>query len=312
MQLKEPIEDLFQEQLQDWPLAAGNYADLQQVLWKDIDFEGFEIKIQFNPERIRSSGAKVDRSSIQQRPCLLCAGNRPPEQKGLDYPPHYTLLLNPYPIFPRHLTIPDTRHVSQQIQGRIKDFLSLARDLPDYTLLYNGPKSGASAPDHFHFQAGNKGFLPVEHDIHFFPGKKLLKQEALGSIYSMENYLRHCFVYESNHEEWLLTRFHQLTQLLQAVQPAEEEPMFNLIGWKEESHWQLVVFPRKQHRPRQFYETGDNQLLLSPGVVDFGGVLVVPRKEDFDKIDKNVLIDIYSQLTLSDEATRNICRHLIG
>jgi hypothetical protein len=305
------IEQLFQEQLQDWPLIAKNYLDLQQALWKDIAFEGFEIKIQFNPERIRSSGAKVDSPSIQQRPCFLCGENRPPKQKGLDYPPHYSILINPYPIFPRHLTIPDTRHVPQQIQGRLNDFLALAQDLPDYTLLYNGPKSGASAPDHFHFQAGNRGFLPVENDIHSFPGKKLLKQDVSGNIYYMENYLRQCFVYESNHEEWLLARFNQLTQLLQAGQPMEEEPMLNLIGWKEENQWQLIVFPRKQHRPRQFYETGDNQLLLSPGVVDFGGVLVVPRKEDFDKIDKDLLIDIYSQLTLSDEATRNICRHLV-
>jgi ATP adenylyltransferase/5',5'''-P-1,P-4-tetraphosphate phosphorylase II len=306
------IKGLFQAQLQDWPLVAKNYADLQQALWKSVSFEGFEIKIQFNPERIRSSTAKVDSRSVDQRRCFLCAGNRPPEQKGIDYPPAYMVLVNPYPIFPQHLTVADNRHVSQEIKGRMQDMLRLAQDFPDYVIVYNGPKCGASAPDHFHFQAGNRGFMPVEQDIHAFQGKKLIKQDLAGNIYYMRNYLRSCFIYESNREEWLISQFNRLTQLLQTLQSAADEPMLNLIVWKEENNWQLVVFPRKQHRPRQFYETGDNQLLLAPGVVDFGGILVVPRKEDYDKIDKNLLVDIFSQLTLSDEATQNICRHIVG
>ncbi|GHT03990.1 DUF4922 domain-containing protein [Bacteroidia bacterium] len=289
------VEELFQEQLQHWPVVAENYAGLQHILWKEISFDSFEIKLQFNPERIRSSAAKTDEKSIAQRPCFLC--NRPPEQKGIPYPPSYLLLINPYPVFPVHLTIPDTRHVPQRIAGRVQDLFRLAEDLPDYTILYNGPHAGASAPDHFHFQAGNKGFLPVEHDIHFFPGKKLLRKDLLGSIYYMENYLRTCFVYESNQLEWLLSEFDQLTRLLHTFQPSEEEPMLNLICWKEQENWQLIVFPRSQHRPRQYYATGKEQLLLAPGVVDFGGVLVIPRKEDFDKMDKNLIEDIYSQLT---------------
>jgi hypothetical protein len=304
------IEHLFEEQLQHWPLAARNYAGLQQVAWKDILFDGFEIKLQFNPERIRSSAAPIDKKSIEQRPCFLC--RRPPEQQGIDYPPHYTLLINPYPISPVHLTIADNRHVPQRIAGRIQDFLQLAEDLPDFTILYNGPRSGASAPDHFHFQAVNKGFLPVERDIHDFREKTLLRQDSEGAIYYMEHYLRSCFIYESSRIEWLLSEFDRLYQPLHAIRASEDEPMFNLICWKEKAAWQFVVFPRKQHRPRQYHETGDKQIVLSPGVVDFGGILVIPRKEDFDKLDKKLIEDIYSQLTLSDETTRNIGRHLVG
>jgi hypothetical protein len=303
--------NFFDKQLQDWPLPAKNYADLKHLRWKTISFDGFEVKIQLNPERLRSSAANVDSSSSGPRPCFLCPENRPLEQDGIDFPPCYQLLVNPYPIFSRHLTIPDNRHVPQRIEGRISDLLRLAGYLPDYTLLYNGPESGASAPDHFHFQAGNKGFLPVEQDIHSFPGKKLLRQDESGSIYFMENYLRSCFIYESKSEEWLISQFKRFTQQLHRIQPAENEPLLNMICWKEKDNLLLIVFPRKQHRPRQYYETGDGQILISPGIVDFCGVLVVPRKEDYDKINKELLTDIYSQLTLSDDATQNTCRCIV-
>ncbi|MCL1936864.1 MAG: DUF4922 domain-containing protein [Candidatus Azobacteroides sp.] len=304
------INKLFQTQKENWPLAAANYAGLQQALQKEFLFEGFEIKVQFNPERIRSSLAPTDNRSVLQGRCILCVENRPSEQQGIDYQT-YHILVNPYPIFPQHLTIADKRHVPQRIENRISDMLDLARILPEYVIVYNGPECGASVPSHFHFQAGNKGFLPVEKEIHSFAGKTSLKREAEGSVYYMSHYLRKCFVYESSSEKWLIEQFNWLVEGLQHIQSTEKEPLFNIICWKEETGWQWIVFPRKQHRPRQYHETGGQQILLSPGVVDFGGVWIVPRKTDYDKIDKELLIDIYSQLTLSDEAARNLCRHIV-
>ncbi len=70
------------------------------------------------------------------------------------------------PYLSRHLTIPEVAHVNQRIAVRFKDMLALAQALTDYTIFYNGPKCGASAPDHAHFQAGNKGFMPIEKDWH--------------------------------------------------------------------------------------------------------------------------------------------------
>jgi hypothetical protein len=140
--------------------------------------------------------------------------------------------------------------------------------------------------------------MPVEEDVHSFPGKKLLKEETGGKIYSMQDYLRECLVFESRHEAWLLQHFEELTKNLRSLQPLEEEPMFNIITWTEGDSWLLVVFPRKQHRPRQFYETGGNQLLISPGVVDFGGVLITVREEDFNRMDEELLTDIYAQCGL--------------
>ena len=305
------INELFQKQWQEWPLAAANYADLQQALQKEFLFEGFEVKVQFNPGRIRSSMAPVDSHAMLQRPCFLCAENRPAEQQALDYQ-SYHILVNPYPIFPRHLTIASQQHLPQLIENRMNDLLDLAQILPEYVIVYNGPECGASAPFHFHFQAGNKGFLPIEKDVHSFAGKIQLKSAAEGRVFYMEHYLRKCFVYESESEKWLVEQLNCLVEGLQRIQPAKKEPMFNLICWKEETVWQWVVFPRRRHRPRQYDETGDRQILLAPGVVDFGGVWIVPRKSDYDKIDKALLIDMYSQLTLSDEATQDICRYIIG
>lgn len=144
----------------EWPLAARNFDALDGVEVRSIAMPGMDIKVQFNPARIVSSGAKVDARSLAERPCFLCGKNRPAEQRGIDWR-GYTVLVNPFPIFPRHLTIPAVGHTPQRIQGRVADMLALAAELPGYTVFYNGPRCGASAPDHMHFQAGNSDFLPI-------------------------------------------------------------------------------------------------------------------------------------------------------
>jgi hypothetical protein len=291
------VQSLFEEQLLSWPLASKNYTTLSSVISRDVRLNDYTIKIQFNPERIRSANAKIDKKSVERQVCFLCKENEPEEQKEIPFL-DYSIRINPYPIFPLHLTISDNRHLPQLIKERMRAMLSLARNLPGFTLLYNGPESGASAPDHFHFQAGSKGFMPVEQDVHSCSGKKCLKKEKDGYIYTITNYLRECIIFESKNEEWLLKKFNDLIAVLHPLQALKEEPMFNIITWMEADVWLLIVFPRKQHRPRQFYETGNNHLLISPGVVDFGGVLITVRKEDFEKIDRALLSDIYAQLTL--------------
>ncbi|MDH8702256.1 hypothetical protein M2138_001616 [Dysgonomonadaceae bacterium PH5-43] len=297
------VNAFFEKQLKDWKTISDNYSALKNIQCKTVSFDEFYIKVQYNPERIRSSVANVDKKSIAKRPCFLCDANRPQEQESINYPPCYYLLVNPYPIFPQHLTIPDRKHNPQLIKGRIGDMLSLANDLPDFTILYNGPKCGASAPDHFHFQAGNKGVLPIERDVISYKRKVIINKEHKGTLYRLENYLRECLVFESKDKEWLCASFEDYYEYQHKLQPLEEEPMFNLICWKDNDTWKLVVFPRKQHRPRQYFEEGKSNILLAPGVVDFGGVLVVPREEDFIKLDKDLITDIYSQLTLLYETT---------
>lgn len=152
--------------------------------------------------------------------------------------------------------------------------------------------------------------MPIEQEVHSFPGKKQLKKEPEGTLCFMENYLRHCLVLESENEEWLLQQFDAIVQNMHSIQSHEEEPMMNVITWIEENRWQLVIFPRRQHRPHQFYETGDQQILVSPGVVDFGGVLIVVREEDWKSLNETLLTDIFSQLTYTDTDMQSLLNRL--
>ena len=259
--MKDKLNQLFDEQLLNWKLARENYKSLEQVKIKTlVAANATEYKVQFNPARIVSSAAKVDAQSIRERKCFLCAENRPPEQKGISFNGHYTILVNPFPIFPRHLTIPATEHTPQLIASRFGDMLDLAQQLDDCVVFYNGPKCGASAPDHFHFQAGNKGFLPIEKD----------RNMCSISI-------------ESDNKDELLDRFQQVYDSLPLL-PEDAEPMMNILVWYESAHWIVCIFPRKKHRPSCYSAEGEANMLISPASVDLGGVFITPLEKDFEKI----------------------------
>ena len=161
---KSVVQEFLERQIRDWDTAKNNYEALKHVKVKEFELNGSTVKVQFNPARIVSSAAKVDAKSLKERKCFLCEANRPAVQEGLPWE-DYTILVNPFPIFPKHLTIPANEHTPQLIAGRISDMMKIARVLESYVVFYNGPKCGASAPDHMHFQAGNKGFMPVEADM---------------------------------------------------------------------------------------------------------------------------------------------------
>ncbi|MCK5371279.1 MAG: DUF4922 domain-containing protein, partial [Cyclobacteriaceae bacterium] len=156
MNISQQARQLIMDQQKDWELARKNYAGLKNVKVRTLPFDGFDMLVQFNPERIRSSAAKVDTKSIKERPCFLCRHNLPKKQVGLPVLDNYLILVNPFPIFPEHLTIPHLNHIDQRIEDKFVEMLEIAKALEDFTVFYNGPKCGASAPDHFHFQAGIK------------------------------------------------------------------------------------------------------------------------------------------------------------
>ncbi|MDR1764428.1 MAG: DUF4922 domain-containing protein [Dysgonamonadaceae bacterium] len=300
------IEAFYKQQIEAWPTAAENYGQLKSVVSKSIDFEGFKIDVQFNPERIRSTAAKVDSDSIGKRPCFLCAENRPEAQQTLDYQGKYSILVNPYPVAERHLTIPENCHQDQKIEGRIGDMLALAADLNDYTLLYNGPKSGASAPDHFHFQAIKRNIMPFERDFRNFRGKTLIKSENEGNILNMRNYLRKVFIFESKNPAWIEEKFNILVEAMRKIFPSEPEPGMNILLWNDGETRCLSVFPRSRHRPRQFFQEGGAQIMISPGAVDMAGTLITARQADFDRIDALLLADIFEQVSIDDDAEQGI------
>ena len=301
MELSAEVNELFSDQIKEWELAGTNYGLLSKVRTRKLNLGGFEVLLQFNPGRITSSAARVDSKSIEARPCFLCSANRPQQQKGISFENDLTVLINPFPIFKRHLTIPSESHTVQSIAGNIDLLLTLARALPDFIIFYNGPQCGASAPDHLHLQAGNRWLLPVEHDYlskrfaSAFCGQKGLE------IWHWSGYLRGMVTLEGDQKQKITEVFDKFYKKFSTVQPDRPEPMLNIIGYYQTGRWIIHLIPRKQHRPLQFFAEGEKQILLSPASVDLGGVIITPREEDFNKIAENDIRNIFDQVCFSDQ-----------
>ena len=301
LKLQEQVNELFEQQLSVWEMARNNFEGLKTVQIREFDFDGFGVKVQFNPARMVSSGAKVDAKTIAQRKCFLCAANRPEVQRGIAWR-DYDILINPFPIFTRHLTIPRREHVDQQLVPYINDMFDLARELTDFVVFYNGPKCGASAPDHMHFQAGNADFLPLVGDYFNLKSKgKCTMHNAqctIGGvdIYTIDDYLRVVYCIESADADALKAAFMKLYNSW--VKEEGVEPMMNVVCLYRDGRWYLFVIPRGAFRPWQYTAEGEKQLLVSPATVEVSGLFITPVKEHFERITKEDVVDILKQCTI--------------
>jgi ATP adenylyltransferase/5',5'''-P-1,P-4-tetraphosphate phosphorylase II len=296
------LREYTEAQKQVWPLAAANYKGLEKVEERSFQFDGFEIRVQFNPERMRSSSANVDKQSIAARKCFLCNENRPPEQNAIAFGDQFLILVNPFPIFRYHFTISCNAHIDQRFIPNVRSLLELAQAMEGFTVFYNGPECGASAPDHLHFQAGESSFMPVSKDF------DLLKQTARKlyavaetQVWAFDHYLRKMISIESTSMEEVLKIVNIYYHHFQAMQPEKIEPMMNALCLFSGGKWTVHLFPRKAHRPTQFFAEGTEQILISPGSVDFGGVFILPRQEDFEKITRDDIVDILGQVCIDQD-----------
>ena len=302
--LNQEALSLFHEQVSNWELARVNYEGLNTVRTKTFSFGDFAMNVQFNPARIVSSGAKMDAKTIAARKCFLCTGNLPAEQKGVDAG-NYTILVNPFPIFPQHFTIPRKEHIDQQIKPYFAEMLELAEALDDYAVFYNGPRCGASAPDHMHFQAGTKDFLPVITDYkRMKPTHATIIDEGMNyQLYQLNDYCRTVYCIESDSIESAQSLFEnlytkwQVLPDLSLILSKEEgiEPMMNIVCSFEDGIWYTFLFPRKAFRPWQFTAEGDKQLMVSPATVELSGIFITPIESHFDRITKDDVISILEQ-----------------
>lgn len=302
------INDFIAAQIAEWPQAAGNFAALADVKVKDLDVDGMHIKVQFNPARMVSSAAKVDAASLKARKCFLCQENRPDVQRGISWNDRYTILVNPFPIFPRHLTIPDDSHTDQLINNRIADMMKLASELDEYTVFYNGPRCGASAPDHMHFQAGNSDFLTIEENLEGTE-LKVISEEGDNTLALVDSMPMKVFVIDAVSPEEGQKMFNRLYAAI-PVPEGEKEPMMNILCYATPKGVRLVVIPRKRHRPSFYGTEGDGCMLISPASVDMGGVFITPRPQDFDTIDADTIRRIFDELCLSQDEIEDIARNI--
>lgn len=294
-------EILFSSQINSWELMRENYAALKNVREKSFWFDSFKLKVQYNPKRIKSTSADVSLEKIISRPCFLCAENLPTEQKGLMLTDNYILLCNPYPIFPQHFTVSSMQHRSQSIQKNIKELLEITKRLSqDFTLIYNGPDCGASAPDHLHFQAGRRLLMPVENDIYQlknYYGNILYDQEQ-NTISSIEDGLRTIIFIETLDLNSAVNLFEKFYRCYLNFSGAANEPLLNMLcSYNEEFGFSLIVFLRSRHRPQRFFMNGEGKLVVSPAAVDLGGLLIVPREEDFYKLNKELIKSLIREVS---------------
>ena len=283
-------------------MASAGYSSLRQLQTRTFNYGHFRIDCQFNPGRISSSAANTDATAIQERPCFLCETNRASEQAGIPYGTGYAVLCNPFPIFPYHLTIPFQRHEPQLISGHIESFLKLTRELQEFVVFYNGPKCGASAPDHLHFQAGIRNVLPIEDELNILleeNSESMLDSPEI-KINAVENYLRRFVCFRSSDGEILATWIKKAFDIL-VKSEGEKEPMVNLLGWFTNGSCQILFFPRTAQRPREYFADEFDRILVSPAAVELGGLVILPREEDFYKLTAENLVSIFSQVTLQKD-----------
>ncbi|MDO4510541.1 MAG: DUF4922 domain-containing protein [Bacteroidales bacterium] len=304
MNITAEVNELIERQLRQWDAVARNYEALARVETRELQLCGSRVLLQFNPERIRSSAAKVDAASLKARKCFLCREHQPQEQEMVSWHGKYKIQVNPYPIFPRHLTIALMEHVPQSVMGRVGDMLQLAADLPDFVLFYNGAKCGASAPDHMHFQAGNKGFMPFCDE--YAQGILTTETFAGGKIAYCASAPCRPFVISSDDATEVEGLFDRLALLL-PLADGDAEPMMNVLCWKAHSVYHLAIFPRVKHRPSN-YGDGAGQFVLSPASVDMGQAIAVPVEKDFRLLTALDVEAMMNELCLSSEAAHNIIK----
>ncbi|HUI09309.1 MAG TPA: DUF4922 domain-containing protein [Bacteroidota bacterium] len=305
---------LLEQQEETWPMFRQSYAALDRVQTRTIDMGDFPVRVQWNPARIVSSSANVDPAAIRARKCFLCVANLPDEQRGLLYGSSYIVLGNPFPIFREHLTIPHSTHTPQRIDEPFGTMLDLARAMQRrYLVTYNGPRSGASAPDHLHFQAGEKGFMPLEGDLERLEtGGAGLSIAGGVKLTAVEAQVRRFFVLRGAEREPLVRAFLKLLAALGSVLGEKEEPMVNVLASFENGVWTVIVFPRARHRPSAYFAEGDEKILLSPAAIDCGGVLTTPLEKDFEKLTAEKIREIFGEIFIPHEAFASACALVPG
>jgi hypothetical protein len=300
---------LLRQQGAAWELLRKGYGGLAGVKTRAFALGSLRFDVQFNPGRIVSSSANVDPAAIRERRCFLCHEHLPPQQHGLAFG-EYLILCNPYPIFPAHLTIPHRSHVAQRIDGAFSVMLDLSRQLGGgYDLLYNGPRCGASAPDHLHFQAGSAGFMPLMQKLGELPaGTSATVMEGAGvDVTAADDGLRRWVQLEGEDASLIEQAFDVLLGVLAREEDLGEEPMINIVAFYRRQ-WTVLVFPRKAHRP-SFYGA-EGGMIISPAAVDMGGVIITPREEDFVRIRESDIRRLFEEVCPAQAAFAQITAEL--
>ncbi|MHB8108933.1 MAG: DUF4922 domain-containing protein [Syntrophorhabdaceae bacterium] len=312
IELSSLCHDLISEQIVSWPAYKDAWDSLKDIKSRSIQCEGFSVRLIFNPGRAINTSARVDPEDIKQRPCFLCPANLPVGQKGILYQDNFLVLVNPRPVLPGHLTVAHTTHYPQGIRDNIEIFLELTADIgPAFTTLYNGPRCGASAPDHLHFQAVPSSGIDLDVMINrmedfAIPPWLISTRDALvsrGVDLGREVVCIHC-----DDPSTIAAIFRDYMKGLfdtneDSGESVRREPMVNVAACYEGGTWKVFIFPRKAHRPAAFYRQDDGRIIVSPAVMEMAGIIVTPREHDFEHLTAPMIEQIYREVSLEYHKT---------
>jgi len=318
--LDEQVRVLWRSQSRQWPMLREGIDHLRAAETRRFDVGGAQVVAQCNTARIRSAAAQVDPTSLRERPCFLCEANLPPEQQAIAYAGCWLILCNPMPIFEPHLVLVTRDHQPQRLEPALDTLLTLARDLAgSFTVFYNGPQCGASAPDHLHLQASPAGAMPFENELagalcaerhsvtnHRWIDRLWTEPVQLGLGWSG---YRPVVVMIGEQADALRAGLSRVLDALAQVQPADPEPMVNLFATFNANRWLIWLFPRRAHRPSCYGQEADC-FLVSPGAADLGGLLMTPRPADFKRIDAATIETIYREILLTPDQFAALRDHL--
>ena len=297
------------DQLSRWPLACDNFRALKNVRVREIEVGGLKVKLQFNPARIVSSAAKLNKEDISKRKCFLCRENRPEVQSFIKFEGRkgkkYHILVNPYPIFPDHLVIAMNKHVDQSIWHRYVDMLDLARKYNDFTFFYNGPRSGASAPDHHHFQGAPCGLMPLENDVDALIADqnevlKYVSSVQDADLYHYDKFTTGVFVLRAKTSKSAAKMLYRLLDCAD-IPAGENEPLINLFTYYRDGEFRSIIIFRRSHRSHHYFSDGPDHLTMSPGCADMAGVFIVPVEEEYEKITPELLGEMLQEVSVPQE-----------
>ncbi len=276
------LHSAFLSQLSSWPMARDNYAALSDVKVRDFSCGGYPMRLQFNPARVRSTAAKVDAASVAERPCFLCDSNRPAEQEVLERFGDWNVLANPFPIFPEHYTIVHSRHQDQNI-FRPEEMARFASEHRSLICFYNGARSGASCPDHLHFQATDKRMMPAAGYFEANPGTTVAYSRTLTVSSIPDESPAPALLFRSPGYNDGLNRWLTALSATDPDSGLTDPGLKNILMWTDgELH--TLLYLRSRHRPACFFAEGDDRRMVSPGAVDMTGFLILPRPEDFERL----------------------------
>ena len=299
--------DLLEKQKSSWPDLSLGYEALKSVRVKELRCNGFSVRLHHNPGRIKSTTAPVDQKSIDKRPCFLCLKNLPGPQRGILYREDFIILCNPFPICPEHYTIAHIIHGPQSFEGMVSTFLKMAKDFsPHFNVFYNGPESGASAPHHLHFQAIARGILPIEKEIEDKERLLFVKCIHATALFRVQNVGRGVIVMEGEDCAAIGDALTSIVSAMKSVLAPPAEPRMNLLCLYDRNKWRVVIFPRRRHRPSVYFLPGDERILISPGMVEMGGIVVTPIGKDFDIVNDELIRKIYTEVSVDEETIRKI------